>query len=129
MEPTDPENIPFATILTGLGILGLALAWRRRPVEAMRFAGVLFLFPIVYYFSHPEPYHMRPLDPLLILLGTYAIQTLRAEAQRAHRPQRATRTRTSSRRLTPVVYSSFACSRLCPCLFSVIPSGNLLFAL
>jgi len=83
MEPTDPENIPFATILTGLGILGLALAWRRRPVEAMRFAGVLFLFPIVYYFSHPEPYHMRPLDPLLILLGTYAIQTLRAERREA----------------------------------------------
>ena len=45
----------------------------------MRYAGVLFLFPVVYYFSHPEPYHMRPLDPLLILLGTYAIQTLRAE--------------------------------------------------
>ena len=85
MEPTDPENIPFATILTGLGILGLALAWRRHPVEAMRFAGVLFLFPIVYYFSHPEPYHMRPLDPLLILLGTYALQTLRAE-RREPRP-------------------------------------------
>jgi hypothetical protein len=79
MEPTDPENIPFATTLTGLGILGLVLAWRRRPVEAMRFGGVLFLFPIIYYFSHPEPYHMRPLDPLLIILGTYAVQTLRAE--------------------------------------------------
>jgi hypothetical protein len=79
MEPTDPENIPFATILTGLGMLGLTLAWRRHPIEALRFAGVLFLFPIVYYFSHPEPYHMRPLDPLLILLGTYGLQTLRAE--------------------------------------------------
>ena len=40
---------------------------------------MLFLFPIFYYFSHPEPYHLRPLDPLLILLGTYAIQTLLAE--------------------------------------------------
>ena len=79
MEPTDPENIPFATLLSGLGILGLAMAWRRHPVEAMRYTGVLFLFPMVYYFSHPEPYHMRPLDPLLIILGTYAIQTLRAE--------------------------------------------------
>ncbi len=79
MEPTDPENIPFATALTALGMLGIVLAWRRRPIEAQRFAGVLFLFPVVYYFSHPEPYHMRPLDPLLILLGTYALQTLRAE--------------------------------------------------
>jgi len=87
MEPTDPENIPFATLLTGLGILGLALAWRRRPLEAARFTGVLFLFPVVYYFSHPEPYHMRPLDPLLIVLGTYAVQTLLAERrERAQQP-------------------------------------------
>ena len=87
MEPTDPENIPFATLLTDLGLLGLAVAWRRRPIEAARYTGVLFLFPVVYYFSHPEPYHMRPLDPLLILLGTYAFQTLRAEArQRAQQP-------------------------------------------
>jgi 4-amino-4-deoxy-L-arabinose transferase-like glycosyltransferase len=81
MEPTDPENIPFATCLTLMGLLGLSLAWRRRPFEAIRFAGVLFLFPVVYYFSHPEPYHMRPLDPLLIILGCYGIQTLIEEAR------------------------------------------------
>jgi 4-amino-4-deoxy-L-arabinose transferase-like glycosyltransferase len=101
MEPTDPENIPFATLLTGLGILGLTLAWRRRPIEAARFTGVLFLFPVVYYFSHPEPYHMRPLDPLLILLGTYAIQTLRAE-----RKERAAEPRKLDLKLSPVVEPS-----------------------
>lgn len=77
MEPTDPENIPFATGLTALGMLGLVLAWRSRPFEAIRYGGVLFLFPLVYYFSHPEPYHMRTLDPLLVMLGCFAIWTVR----------------------------------------------------
>jgi 4-amino-4-deoxy-L-arabinose transferase-like glycosyltransferase len=81
LEPADPANIPFATGLTLLGILGLLLAWRRTSYEAVRFAGVLFLFPIMYYFSHPEPYHLRPLDPLLVILGCYAILSLRNRAK------------------------------------------------
>ncbi len=80
MEPTDPENIPFATCMTCLGLLGLLLAWRRQPSDAVRYGGVLFLFPVVYYLTHPEPYHLRPLDPLLIMLGCYAILTLRERA-------------------------------------------------
>jgi hypothetical protein len=43
----------------------------------MRYAGVLLLFPVMYYFTHPEPYHLRPLDPLLIILGCHAILALR----------------------------------------------------
>lgn len=77
MEPTDPENIPFATGLMLLALLGLFLAWRQRPFEALRYGGILFLFPLIYYFTHPEPYHMRPLDPLLVILGCYAILALR----------------------------------------------------
>jgi hypothetical protein len=34
---------------------------------------VLFLFPFMYYFSHPEPYHLRPLDPLMLMLGCTAV--------------------------------------------------------
>jgi 4-amino-4-deoxy-L-arabinose transferase-like glycosyltransferase len=73
MEPTDPENVPFATCLTLLGLLGLLMAWLRRSSDAIRYGGVLFLFPLMYYFTHPEPYHMRPLDPLLVILACYAI--------------------------------------------------------
>jgi 4-amino-4-deoxy-L-arabinose transferase-like glycosyltransferase len=76
LEPMDPANIPFATCLTLLGILGLLMAWRNTPFETIRYAGVLFLFPVMYYFSHPEPYHLRPLDPLLVILGCYAILSL-----------------------------------------------------
>lgn len=81
MEPTDPANIPFATALTMLALAGLILAWRDTPWEAIRYAGVLFLFPAIYYFSHPEPYHMRPLDPLMLLLGCSAIAAWRARAR------------------------------------------------
>jgi hypothetical protein len=73
LEPMDPANIPFATCLTLLGLLGLLTAWRKAPFEAIRYGGVLFLFPIMYYFTHPEPYHLRPLDPLLLILGCHAI--------------------------------------------------------
>ena len=77
MEPTDRENVPFATCLTLLGLMGLFVAWRERPYEAVRYGGVLFLLPVMYYFAHPEPYHMRPLDPLLVILGCQAILALR----------------------------------------------------
>jgi len=76
-EPMDRENVPFATCLTLLGLLGLFLARRERPFEVIRYGGVLFLLPVMYYFTHPEPYHMRPLDPLLAILGCYAILALR----------------------------------------------------
>lgn len=77
MEPMDLENIPFATAMSILGLLGLVLAWRSRPFEVIRYAGVFLLFPVMYYFAHPEPYHMRPLDPLFVILGCYVILSLR----------------------------------------------------
>jgi 4-amino-4-deoxy-L-arabinose transferase-like glycosyltransferase len=81
MEPTDPENIPFTTGMTVLGVLGLWLAGRRQPFEAIRYGGVLFLYPVMYYFIHPEAYRMRPLDPLLVILACYAILSLRERAR------------------------------------------------
>jgi hypothetical protein len=79
MEPTDPENIPLATGLTLLALLGIILAFQRKPFEAIRYGGVLLLMPVTYYFAHPEPYHLRPLDPLLVILGCYAILSLRGQ--------------------------------------------------
>ena len=77
LEPTDPANIPFATTLTLLAIAGLILAWRETPWEAVRYGSVLFIFPAIYYFSHPEPYDMRPLDPIILLMGCHAIAAWR----------------------------------------------------
>ena len=58
--------------LTLLSLLGLLMAWRDTPFEAIRYAGVLFLFPLMYYFSHPEPYQLRAVDPILVVLGMSA---------------------------------------------------------
>ena len=77
VEPMDPANIPFATAITLMGLLGLLTAWRKTPFEAIRYGGVLFLFPIIYYFAHPEPYHLRWLDLLIAVLGCHAILSLR----------------------------------------------------
>jgi hypothetical protein len=34
---------------------------------ALRFAIVLLFFPLTYYFSHPETYYFRPVDPLIVV--------------------------------------------------------------
>jgi len=39
----------------------------------MRFAIVLFFFPLTYYFSHPETYYFRPVDPLIVVLAALAV--------------------------------------------------------
>jgi Dolichyl-phosphate-mannose-protein mannosyltransferase len=83
MEPMDLENIPFATCLTLLCVAGLFAAWTEKPWEAVRYAGVLFLFPFLYYFTHPEPYHLRPVDPLIAMMGCYAIIKWRERAKAA----------------------------------------------
>jgi 4-amino-4-deoxy-L-arabinose transferase-like glycosyltransferase len=80
-EPMDLPNIPFATALTLLAFAGLVAAWKKTPYETIRFAGVMMLMPSIYYFSHPEPYHLRSLDPLLVMLAGFAIMTWRARAK------------------------------------------------
>jgi hypothetical protein len=86
-EPLDPPNVAVASTLTLLGLLGIILAWKQHRFEAIRYGGVLFLFPLMYYFTHPQAYHMRPLDPLIVILGCYAIVSWRelAKARTARR--------------------------------------------
>jgi len=88
-EPMDPPNIPFATLLTLMGLTGLFFAWRANPFEAARYGLVLFFFPLMYYFSHPEPYDMRPLDPLLLMLGCFAFYRIRELAGSVRRAAEA----------------------------------------
>jgi 4-amino-4-deoxy-L-arabinose transferase-like glycosyltransferase len=71
-EPLDPPNIFVATTMTVLALTGLWRLFKRDSALAVRFAIVLGLFPLTYYFSHPETYYLRPLDPLFVVLGAYA---------------------------------------------------------
>jgi hypothetical protein len=49
---------------------------------------VLFLFPLIYYFNHPEPYHLRAVDPLLVILGCQAILMVRERVRMRSRGRR-----------------------------------------
>jgi 4-amino-4-deoxy-L-arabinose transferase-like glycosyltransferase len=72
-EPLDPPNIFVNTTLTILGLLALRRVFQRDSGLAARFAIVLLFFPLAYYFSHPETYYFRPVDPLIVVLGAVAI--------------------------------------------------------
>lgn len=75
-EPMDRENVPFASTLTLLAVLGIVLAWQDHHFDAIRYGGVLLLFPLMYCFTHLQAYYMRPLDPLCAVLGCYGLRQL-----------------------------------------------------
>src|SRR6201997_17440 len=68
-EPLDPPNIFLQTTMTILGLLGLRKVFRSYWGLGVRFAIVLFFFPLAYYISHPETYYFRPVDPLIVTLA------------------------------------------------------------
>jgi hypothetical protein len=72
-EPLDPPNTFMTITLTVLALAGLRRAFRRGVSIGMPFAIALFFFPVVYYFTHPEDYYRRPIDPIFVVLAVYAI--------------------------------------------------------
>ena len=72
-EPLDPPNIFVNSTMTILGLLGLRRVLKLDPALAVRFAIVLFFFPLAYYFSHPETYYFRPVDPMIVVLAAVAV--------------------------------------------------------
>jgi 4-amino-4-deoxy-L-arabinose transferase-like glycosyltransferase len=72
-EPLDPPNIFLGTTLTIFALAGLWRAFRHSAAVAIAFAIALFLFPVVYYFTHAEDYYRRPIDPLFVILAVYAV--------------------------------------------------------
>jgi 4-amino-4-deoxy-L-arabinose transferase-like glycosyltransferase len=73
-EEMDPPNIFFATSMLTLAIIGLWRLAKTNLAQSIGYAGVLFCFPALYYFSHPQAYHMRPIDPLFVILAVCAIR-------------------------------------------------------
>lgn len=72
-EPLDLPNIFLSTTMTVLALAGLRRVWRADAGLAARFAIVFVFFPLAYYFSHPETYYFRPLDPLIVVLAAYFV--------------------------------------------------------
>jgi 4-amino-4-deoxy-L-arabinose transferase-like glycosyltransferase len=85
-EPLDGPNIFLSTTMTVLALAGLRRAWRADAGLAMRFAIVFIFFPLVYYFSHPETYYFRPVDPLMVVLAAYFVAGCFGKANQA-RPE------------------------------------------
>jgi 4-amino-4-deoxy-L-arabinose transferase-like glycosyltransferase len=72
-EPLDPPNVFVNTTMSLLGLWGLRRVWQRDRSLGVRFAIVLLFFPLTYYFSHPETYYFRPVDPLIVVLAVVAV--------------------------------------------------------
>jgi hypothetical protein len=72
-EPLDPPNIFVDTTMSILALLGLRRVFHCDASLAMRFAIVLFFFPLAYYFTHPETYYFRPVDPLIVVLAAVTV--------------------------------------------------------
>ena len=72
-EPLDLPNIFLSTTMTVLALAGLRRLQRADAALAERFAIVFVFFPLAYYFSHPETYYFRPVDPLIVVLAAYFV--------------------------------------------------------
>jgi 4-amino-4-deoxy-L-arabinose transferase-like glycosyltransferase len=86
-EPFDPPNIVLCTALTLLALAGLRYAFRESRAAAMPYAWVLLIFPAVYYITHNEVRYRHRIDPLLIVLATYAVIRLLSK-KRVDEPSR-----------------------------------------
>jgi len=72
-EPFDPENILLLSTLSMLSLSGLHhLMCRGQRATAVLYLLVLLSFPIPYYLSHLDPGFRHPVDPLLVILASFA---------------------------------------------------------
>jgi hypothetical protein len=62
-----------AAVTSLLGLLGLAALFRQSRATAMLFLLPLLVFPLPYYITHPDFRFRLLLDPLLTILGAYAV--------------------------------------------------------
>ena len=72
LEAVREANYFFVSLA---GLLGLALALRRRIPGAVLFAWAFALLPLTYYFVTVQARFRHPLEPLLTILGVYLFQS------------------------------------------------------
>lgn len=56
-----------------LAFLGLVLLFRRGRKEALPFAAVLLSYPLAYYVTHVELRYRLAVEPMMVVLGAYAL--------------------------------------------------------
>ncbi len=60
-------------LLSLLCLLGALYAYRARLPEAVPFATVLLIFPLVFYLTHSSLRYRFPIDPIMLILATSAM--------------------------------------------------------
>ncbi|HSU19393.1 MAG TPA: hypothetical protein VLI45_06560 [Acidobacteriaceae bacterium] len=65
---------PATPTLSILGLIGLALLWRRKQIFVL-FALPLAMFPLVYCLTHVQPRFLAIISPILAVLGAYACES------------------------------------------------------
>ncbi|MEO6966608.1 MAG: hypothetical protein ABI076_12050 [Acidobacteriaceae bacterium] len=83
VEAARVANFAFASIA---GILGLALALKRRNSGAWMFLWAFILIPLIYYFVTVHARFRDPLEPLIAILAVFLFQS--AEKPALHLPGR-----------------------------------------
>lgn len=56
-----------------LGLSGLLFLYREKNPYAFPLATFPLIYPIVYYITHTSPRYRHPIDPVLVVLATFAI--------------------------------------------------------
>ncbi len=72
-EPYDRFNFFFCFPITILALLSLRKLFREKPDKAFLLALLLAVFPLPYYFSHPDLTYRAPLEPIIVMLVAYAL--------------------------------------------------------
>jgi 4-amino-4-deoxy-L-arabinose transferase-like glycosyltransferase len=63
-------------LITFLGFAGMYLGQRNGVRGVLLFAGVLCLYPLIYYFTHVDSRYYHPLAPVMFMLSAYAISEI-----------------------------------------------------
>jgi 4-amino-4-deoxy-L-arabinose transferase-like glycosyltransferase len=62
--------------LSLLAWLGMVLALRRKGLEAVPYALVVLIFPLVYYITHVFSTYRHPIEPVIVLLAAYSMVSI-----------------------------------------------------
>jgi hypothetical protein len=71
----DWLRVVLFTFTSAAGLLGLALALRRKIAAAPMFAAAFALVPVTYYFFFAHARFRHPLEPLIAVLGVWLFQS------------------------------------------------------
>jgi hypothetical protein len=67
----EPKGSPWL-IVSPLAWIGLACAFYRLLPMRIPYAIVMLVFPLVYYITHTFPTYRHPIEPVILLLASYA---------------------------------------------------------